>query len=208
MPGEGGRSRRRPTWTAGAARRTSTASGWSPRWGLRRFGFHGLSHAGAVGRAPAVAGLSADGPGASRIVSCHLGAGASLCAARDGQSVDTTMGYTPLEGLVMATRSGTVDPGLLLWLIDHGGLSAGEVTDGLEHDAGLAGLTGTSGDMRDVLAARARDHAAAAAGFDVYIHRLRREIAAMAAAPGGGDILAFTGGGGEDAGAGGAPPPD
>ena len=172
---------------------------WRSRWGLRRFGFHGLSHAWAVRRAPAVAGLSADGPGASRIVSCHLGAGASLCAARDGQSVDTTMGYTPLEGLVMATRSGTVDPGLLLWLIDHGDLSAGEVTDGLEHDAGLAGLTGTSGDMRDVLAARARGHAAAAAGFDIYIHRLRREIAAMTAALGGVDILAFTGGVGEHA---------
>ena len=169
---------------------------WRERWALRRFGFHGLSHAWAVRRAPEIAGV--DGPRAARIVSCHLGAGASLCAARDGRSVDTTMGYTPLEGLVMATRSGSVDPGLVLWLIEHGGLSVGEVTDGLEHHAGLGGLTGTSGDMRDVLAARARGDAAAITAFDVYIHRLRRELAAMAGAVGGVDLVAFTGGVGEN----------
>jgi acetate kinase len=169
---------------------------WRERWALRRFGFHGLSHAWAVRRAPQIAGV--DGSSALRILSCHLGAGASLCAARDGRSVDTTMGYTPLEGLVMATRSGSVDPGLVLWLIEHGGLSAAEVTDGLEHHAGLAGLTGTSGDMRDVLAARARGDAAAITAFDVYVHRLRRELAAMAAALGGVDLVAFTGGVGEN----------
>jgi acetate kinase len=168
---------------------------WRQRWSLRRFGFHGLSHAWTVRRAPAVAGV--DGSGGPRVISCHLGAGASLCAARDGRSIDTTMGYTPLEGLVMATRSGTVDPGLLLWLIEHGGLTAGEVSDGLEHHAGLAGLAGTSGDMRDLLTARARGDGAAGLAFDVYVHRLRREIAAMAAALGGVDILAFTGGVGE-----------
>jgi acetate kinase len=98
----------------------------------------------------------------------------------------------------MATRSGSVDPGLVLWLIEHGGLSAGEVSDGLEHHAGLGGLTGTSGDMRDVLAARSRGDTAAITAFDVYIHRLRREIAAMAAALGGVDLVAFTGGVGEN----------
>jgi acetate kinase len=162
---------------------------------LRRFGFHGLSHAWAVRRAPVIAGLEPSA--APRVVSCHLGAGASVCAALDGRSVDTSMGFTPLEGLVMATRSGTVDPGLVLWLIEHGGLGAAEVSDGLEHQAGLAGLSGTSGDMRDVLAARARGDAAAAAALDVYVHRLRREIAAMVAALGGVDLLAFTGGIGE-----------
>jgi acetate kinase len=169
---------------------------WRGRWALRRFGFHGLSHAWAVRRAPEIAGV--DASSARRVVSCHLGAGASLCAARDGRSVDTTMGYTPLEGLVMATRSGSVDPGLVLWLIEHGGLSAGEVTDGLEHHAGLGGMTGTSGDMRDVLAARARGDSDAITAFDVYVHRLRRELAGMAAALGGVDVVAFTGGVGEN----------
>jgi acetate kinase len=120
-----------------------------------------------------------------------------VCAALDGRSVDTSMGFTPLEGLVMATRSGSVDPGIVLWLIEHGGLTADEVSDGLEHRAGLAGLSGTSGDMRDVLAARARGDAAAAAAFDIFVHRLRREIAAMVAALGGVDLVAFTGGIGE-----------
>ncbi len=169
---------------------------WRERWPLRRFGFHGLSHAWAVRRAPAVAGV--DGSSVRRIVSCHLGAGASLCAAGDGRSVDTTMGYTPLEGLVMATRAGSVDPGLVLWLIEHGGLSVSEVTDGLEHHGGLGGLTGTSGDMRDVLAARLRGDSAAVTAFDIYIHRLRRELAAMAAALGGVDLVVFTGGVGEN----------
>jgi acetate kinase len=168
---------------------------WRERWPLRRYGFHGLSHAWAVRQAPVIAGVEPSA--ARRIVSCHLGAGASVCAALDGRSVDTSMGFTPLEGLVMATRSGTVDPGLVLWLIEHGGLGADEVSDGLELQAGLAGLSGTSGDMRDVLAARARGDGAAGAAFDVYIHRLRREIAAMVAALGGVDLVAFTGGIGE-----------
>ncbi|HEX6312997.1 MAG TPA: acetate/propionate family kinase, partial [Acidimicrobiia bacterium] len=125
------------------------------------------------------------------------GAGASLCAARGGRSVDTTMGYTPLEGLVMATRSGTVDPGMVLWLIEHGRLDASEVREGLEHRAGLAGLSGTGGDMRDVLAARRSGDGAATLAVDVYLHRLRRELASMAAALGGVDVVAFTGGVGE-----------
>jgi acetate kinase len=178
-----------------AAATYALPAAWRERWDLRRFGFHGLSHSWAVRRAPEIAGR----PDARRVVSCHLGAGASLCAALDGRSIDTTMGFTPLEGLVMATRSGTVDPGLVLWLIEEAGLTAAEVSDGLDHHAGLRGLTGTSGDMRDVLAARARGGPAAVRGFDVYVHRLRREIAAMAAALGGIDVLAFTGGVGEHA---------
>jgi acetate kinase len=167
---------------------------WRERWGLRRFGFHGLSHAWAVRRALDVARLPRPG---DRVISCHLGAGASLCAARAGRSVDTTMGYTPLEGLVMATRSGSVDPGLIVWLIEHGGLDAHAVGHGLEHDAGLAGLSGTSGDLRDVLAARREGDDDASLAIDVYVHRLRREIAAMAAALDGVDVVAFTGGVGE-----------
>jgi acetate kinase len=161
---------------------------WRKRWPLRRFGFHGLSHAYAARRAAALVGRSG---GDLRIVTCHLGAGASLCAVLDGRSVDTTMGMTPLEGLVMATRSGTVDPGLLLWLVQHGPMSVEELADVLEHRSGLAGLTGGSGDMREV--------ARPSLAFDVYVHRLRREIGAMAASLDGIDVLAFTGGVGEHA---------
>jgi len=167
---------------------------WRSRWGLRRYGFHGLSHAYAVRHAAALLGRQGQ-----RVVSCHLGAGASLCAAADGRSVDTTMGFTPLEGLVMATRSGTVDPGLVLWLVTEAGLPAAEVARALEDSAGLAGLSGGSGDMRDVLAARRSGDERARLAFDVYVHRLARETAAMAAALGGLDALVFTGGIGEHA---------
>lgn len=175
-----------------AAATYALPASWRQAFGLRRFGFHGLSHAWAVRRAPELTRSPAD-----RVISCHLGAGASLCAARGARSVDTTMGFTPLDGLVMATRSGSVDPGLVVWLVEHGGLDAGEVGHGLEHDAGLAGLSGTSGDLRDVLAARRGGDADAALAVDVYVHRLRREIAAMAAALDGVDVVVFTGGVGE-----------
>jgi acetate kinase len=129
-------------------------------------------------------------------VSCHLGAGASLCAINDGISLDTTMGFTPLEGLVMATRSGNVDPGMLLWLLEHERLSVTEMADALEHDAGLKGLAGTQ-DMREVLSRADVGDKPARLAMDVYIHRLRAGIAAMAAALGGIDALVFTGGVGE-----------
>jgi acetate kinase len=164
---------------------------WNQRWGLRRFGFHGLSHAYASRRAAELLGQPVE---LLRLVTAHLGAGASLAAVADGQSVDTTMGFTPLEGLVMATRSGSVDPGLVLWLQEHGGLSAKSVEHGLEHDSGLAGLAGGSGDMREVLAGVAAGDAGARLALEVYLHRLRASIAAMAAAMGGLDALVFTGG--------------
>ncbi len=167
---------------------------WTGRWGLRRYGFHGLSHQYAARRAAELLGRPLED---LRIVTCHLGAGASLCAVRDGRSVDTTMGFTPLEGLVMATRSGTVDPGLVLWLSTEGGLAAEELADALERSSGLAGLSGTSGDMREVMAGVTAGDAAAALALDVYVHRLRREVAGMAAALGGLDALVFTGGVGE-----------
>jgi acetate kinase len=135
-----------------------------------------------------------------RVVPCHLGAGSSLAAVRDSASVDTTMGFTPLEGLVMATRCGNLDPGLLIWLLQHGGLGLDEVSHGIEHAAGLAGLAALpdgSGDMRAVRAAADAGSPAARLAIDVHAHRLRQEIASMAAAMEGLDALVFTGGIGE-----------
>ena len=168
---------------------------WRKRWALRRFGFHGLSHAYASQRAADLGGRASEG---FRVVTCHLGAGASLAAVASGRSVDTTMGFTPLEGLVMATRSGSVDPGLVLWLEEHMGMPSSELAATLEHRSGLLGLTG-SADMKAILEAEAAGDADAALGVAVYIHRVRAGIAAMAAAMGGLDALVFTGGVGERA---------
>jgi acetate kinase len=176
-----------------AAATYALPAAWRERFGIRRYGFHGLSHAWVARRAPAL--LGRDG-GGLRLVSAHLGAGASLCAIAGGRSIDTTMGFTPLEGLVMATRSGSVDPGLLLWLLEHGPLSERELAEALEHESGLAGLAGTP-DMREVLARADAGDAAALLAREVYLHRLRAAIAAMTAALGGIDALVFTGGVGE-----------
>jgi acetate kinase len=186
---------------------------WRQRYGIRRYGFHGLSHAYCSQRAAQLAGgplaggplagqsladrpLTGQSPAGLRIITCHLGAGASLAAVIDGRSVDTTMGFTPLEGLVMATRSGTVDPGLVLWLEEHEHLSPHEVAVALESRSGLLALAGT-GDMREVEAAADRGEPDARLAIDVYTHRLAGGIAAMSAATGGVDVLAFTGGVGE-----------
>ena len=166
---------------------------WRERWGLRRYGFHGLSHSWVARRTPQL--LERDVSGL-RIVSCHLGAGASLCAIANGRSLDTTMGFTPLEGLVMATRSGSVDPGMLLWLAERERLSAAELADALEHRSGMLGLAG-SADMREIVAGAGAGEPAPRLALDVYVHRLRAGIAAMAAALGGLDALVFTGGVGE-----------
>jgi acetate kinase len=176
-----------------AAATYALPSEWRDRWRLRRYGFHGLSHAWVARRAPELLGLPRQD---LRIVSCHLGAGASLCAIKDGVSIDTTMGFTPLEGLVMATRSGSVDPGMLLWLLERAGLSAQELAEALEHRSGLAGLCGTA-DMREVLARAEGDDEQARLALEVYLHSLRSGIAAMAATLGGFDVLVFTGGVGE-----------
>jgi len=165
---------------------------WRDGLHVRRYGFHGLSHAYAARRAAAVIGP------AGRLVTCHLGAGASLAAVDGGRCVDTTMGFTPLEGLVMATRSGTVDPGAVLWLITHQGLEPGAVADTLEHRSGLLALAGTA-DMATVVEAWRRGEPAATLAVDVYVHRLRAAIAAMVAGLGGLDALVFTGGVGENA---------
>jgi acetate kinase len=169
---------------------------WRERWGLRRYGFHGLSHAWVARRTPQL--LREGSAPSGRIVSCHLGAGASLCAIADGTSIDTTMGFTPLEGLVMATRSGSVDPGLLLWLLERAAVGERQMAEALEHDSGLLGLAGTA-DMKTVIEQAQRGDASATLALDVYIHRLRAGIAAMAAALGGLEVLVFTGGVGERA---------
>jgi acetate kinase len=168
---------------------------WRQRWALRRYGFHGLSHSYCSGRAAELAGAAGDAT--LRAVTCHLGAGASLAAVRGGVSVDTTMGFTPLEGLVMATRSGSVDPGLVLWLAEQAGTPPAELAATLEHRSGLLGLAGTP-DMREVVTGAAAGGPDARLALDVYVHRLRAGIAAMAAALGGLDVLAFTGGVGEN----------
>jgi len=168
------------------------------RWtelGLRRYGFHGLNHAYASRRAASLLGRPVEDV---LLVTCHLGAGASLAAVAGGRSVDTTMGFTPLEGLVMATRSGSVDPGGLLWLQREHGVSADDLDDALNHESGLLGLSQRSADVRDVLAAAAAGDDRAELAIAVYVHRLRAGIAAMATAMGGVDGVVFTGGVGEN----------
>jgi acetate kinase len=178
-----------------AAATYALPAAWRERWPLRRYGFHGLSHSYVARRAPELLGEEGEH---LRIVSCHLGAGASLCAIRGGRSLDTTMGFTPLEGLVMATRSGSVDPGLLVWLLEPGRLEAPGLSRALEHESGLLALGG-SADMREILERASQDDAAAQLAVEVYLHRLRAGIAAMSAALGGLDVLVFTGGVGENA---------
>jgi acetate kinase len=133
-----------------------------------------------------------------RMITCHLGNGCSLAAIRDGSSIDTTMGFTPLEGLMMGTRSGTVDPGIVIHLVRHLGLSAEALDRVLNKESGLLGVSGVSGDMRAVLAAIDGGDARAQLAFDVYVHRLRSETGAMLASLGGLDALVFTAGVGEN----------
>jgi acetate kinase len=162
--------------------------------GIRRYGFHGLSYQYASRRAAQLLGESH----VSRLLVCHLGSGASLCAIKNGKSVDTTMGFTPLEGLVMATRSGSLDPGILIYLQRHKGYSSDDLERILNRESGLAALSGTSGDMRQVLAARESGDIRAALAFDVYLHSLVRHAGMMTAVLGGLDALVFTGGVGEN----------
>lgn len=168
---------------------------WRERHGIRRYGFHGFSHSYSSRMA---AQLLNRPQGELRVVTCHLGSGASLAAVSGGRSVDTTMGFTPLEGLVMATRSGSVDPGMLLWLERHGGLGEPDLNDALDQRSGLMGMAGT-GDMRVLLERVSAGDSKSSLALDVYVHRLRACIAAMAAAMGGLDAVVFTGGVGENA---------
>ncbi len=181
-----------------AATTYAVPADWVTRWGIRRYGFHGISCAWAARRSADLLGAPTD---RLRLVICHLGAGASASALSAGRSADTTMGFTPLEGLVMATRSGDLDPGALLFALDRG-LATAQATDDLEHRAGLLGISGgASADMRRLLAARAAGDEPAELAIAVYLHRLRAKIAAMVAATAGTDALVFTGGVGEGSGA-------
>ena len=152
---------------------------WRDAYGIRRYGFHGIN-----------VQWVAEQVRVPRLVVCHLGGGCSITAVRDGRSVDTTMGFTPLEGVPMATRSGSVDPGALLYLLRNDGLDADALEQGLEHESGIAGLSGgSSGDIRD----------ASPLALDVFVYRVAAAVGAMAVACGGIDVLAFTGGIGEHA---------
>jgi len=176
---------------------------WRTEWGIRRFGFHGLSHAYATRRAAQILNRPVT---ELALVTCHLGAGASLAAVDGGRSVDTTMGFTPMDGLVMATRSGAVDPGALLWVMRRHGISAASLERALDRESGLAGLSGEpAGDLRAILAATGREQGThedidpdrARLAVEVYLHRLRGAIAAMVAALSRLDAVVFTGGVGE-----------
>ena len=168
---------------------------WTRGFGLRKYGFHGLSHAWCAERAAELLGRPA---AELRLVTCHLGHGCSAAAVLGGRCVDTTMGFTPLDGLMMATRSGSVDPGLLLHVQRRHGLSAEEVEAALHHRSGLLGVSGVSGDMREVLAAAHAGDERARVAVDVYTHRVRQAIGALAATLGGIDALVFTAGVGEN----------
>lgn len=167
---------------------------WTER-GIRRVGFHGINHEYCAERTAQLVGKESS---ELRLVSCHLGNGCSLAAIRDGHGVDTTMGFTPLEGLMMGTRSGSIDPGILTFLMRDQRLSGEQLDDLLNKKSGLLGVSGISSDMREVVAAMKKGNARATLAFDIFVHRLRSGIAAMAASVGGLDALVFTAGIGEN----------
>jgi acetate kinase len=176
-----------------AARTYPVPQKWTRDWGIRRYGFHGLSHSYCAGRAAEMIGRRD-----LRLVIAHLGNGASVSAVRNGLCVDTSMGFTPLEGLMMGTRSGTVDPGMLVYLLRHKGLDVNELDHALNYQSGLLGLSGVSSDMRQVLSELPHNPDARLA-IEVYVHRIRQTLGAMAATLGGIDALVFTAGVGEHA---------
>lgn len=167
---------------------------WYEEWGIQRFGFHGLSHAYCSARA---AELLKQPVAQLKLVTCHLGSGASLATVDGGRSVATTMGFTPLEGLMMGTRSGSVDPGLLLYLLSHEYLSLTDLEHTLNYESGLVGVSGISEDLREIVAATERGHQGASRAFALYTARIREGIGAMVAAMSGIDGLVFTAGVGE-----------
>jgi acetate kinase len=167
---------------------------WREAWSIRRYGFHGLSVAWSAERAPRLLGRP---PAGLRLVVCHLGGGCSITAVRDGRSLDTSMGFTPLEGVPMATRSGSIDPGVLLYLAREHGLEAAALDHALNLESGLAALAGRPGGVRGVVEALADGDPRAALALDVLAHRIAGTVAAMAVAAGGLDALIFTAGDGE-----------
>ena len=167
---------------------------WTRDWGVRRYGFHGLSYAYCSRRAAEMMGKPLN---ELRLVICHLGHGCSAAAIADGKSVETTMGYTPLEGLMMATRSGSVDPSIVLQVQKQHQLTVDQVETALNRESGLLGVSRVSGDMRQVLSAAGQGDERARLALSIYIHRLRQAIGALAVTMGGVDGLVFTAGVGE-----------
>ena len=161
------------------------------RYGLRRYGFHGISHSYVCRQLIGHLGRDARG---TKVITCHLGNGTSICALANGQSVDISTGFTPLEGLVMGTRSGDVDPGLVLYLIRTVGMKADDVDNLLNRESGLRGLSGLSEDIRDLEQAALDGNEHAKLALDVFAYRVRKYIGAYAAALAGLDAVAFTGG--------------
>jgi acetate kinase len=175
---------------------------WTSEWGVRRYGFHGLSHSYCAARAAEMVPAPSPAPSPARglrLVIAHLGNGASVSAVRGGTCVDTSMGFTPLDGLMMGTRSGSVDPGILIHVLRQKGMTVDQLDHALNHESGLLGVSGVASDMREVLAAAARGDGRARLAVDVYVHRIRQTIGAMAATLGGVDALVFTAGVGEHA---------
>lgn len=168
---------------------------WTEQWKIRRYGFHGLSHSYCAARATEMLKPRSQ---PLRIVICHLGHGCSASAVRDGQCVETTMGFTPLEGLMMASRSGSIDPGVLLHLMQQHGLTANEIGDSLNRRSGLLGVSGVSADMRTVLKSAHTGNKRAKRAIAMYCHRVRQAIGGFAATMGGIDALVFTAGVGEN----------
>ena len=163
--------------------------------GIRRYGFHGINHQYCAERAAQLLGKDLK---SLKVVTCHLGNGCSVAAIHEGRSIDTTMGFTPLDGLMMGTRSGSVDPGILTFLMRQRKLDGQVIDKLLNQESGLLGISGLSSDMRDILAAIQKGHERAKLAFDIYVHRLRAAIGGMAAVLGGLDALVFTAGVGEN----------
>lgn len=163
--------------------------------GIRRYGFHGINHQYCAERTAQLLGKDLR---SLKLVTCHLGNGCSLAAIREGRSVDTTMGFTPLEGLMMGTRSGSIDPGILTYLMRGGKSTAEQLDNLLNTKSGLLGISGISGDMRQIVAAMKEGHPRAKLAFEIFVHRLQAGIGAMIAVLGGIDVLVFTAGIGEN----------
>jgi acetate kinase len=175
-----------------AARTYGVPRTWTTEWGIQRYGFHGLSHAYCTRRAGQMLGHNG-----CRLIIAHLGNGASVSAVRGGTCMDTSMGFTPLDGLVMGTRSGSLDPGLLLYVLRHKGLTVEQLDHALNQESGLLGISGISSDMRQILKEAPKSSDARLA-LEVYVHRLVQTIGAMAGTLGGVDGLVFTAGVGEN----------
>ena len=167
---------------------------WFKR-GIHRYGFHGINHQYCAERAAQLLGKDLE---PLKIVTCHLGNGCSVAAIHEGRSLDTTMGFTPLDGVMMGTRSGSVDPGVLIYLMREDGLNHQQIDKLLNQESGLLGISGLSSDMREILGAINQGHERAKLAFEIFVHRLQKAIGAMAAVLGGVDVLVFTAGVGEN----------